>query len=96
MAALHYAVGVDVGAYIVEHLATKLHSLMSEAAGSSSSSSKAGHPLLASKLPNNCLLLLIYLYVFCYTTVLPFFLMVSRLSLIRLLLPACLPACLLS
>ena len=50
VAALHHAVGIDVSALIVEHLAVRFH----ESLTTSSTS--------PSKLPNNCALLLVYLY----------------------------------
>ncbi len=50
VAALHHAVGVDVSALIIENLAVRFH----ESFITSTSSS--------SKLPNNCALLLVYLY----------------------------------
>jgi nucleolar MIF4G domain-containing protein 1 len=64
IAALHLAVGADVGAFIIESLATSLHTeiekeraiLMAESGG------VAGHKYITSKLSNNALLLLVYLY----------------------------------
>jgi nucleolar MIF4G domain-containing protein 1 len=66
IAALHLAVGADVGAFIIESLATSLHTevekereiLMSE----SESGGEKGHKHITSKLSNNALLLLVYLY----------------------------------
>lgn len=65
IAALHLAVGADVGAFIIESLATSLHTeiekeraiLISESGGSG-----MGHKYITSKLSNNALLLLVYLY----------------------------------
>lgn len=64
IAALHYAIGLDVGAFIVEHLTSKLHSQVLESNGERGKIGGIGssHPLMTSKLSNNCLLLLVYLY----------------------------------
>ena len=66
IAALHVAVGADVGAFIIESLATSLHSAIEKERKlltvSSSASSDKEHKYISSKLSNNALLLLVYLY----------------------------------
>ena len=52
--ALHFVVGVDVGAHLVENLAVTLHTALGARTDS--------HSLIGDKLPHNCLLLLIYMY----------------------------------
>ena len=56
IAALHFVVGLDVGAYLVESFATALDKALKE------ESSASNHALIGSKLAHNCLLSLIYLY----------------------------------
>lgn len=58
VAALHFAVGVEVGAYIIESLAVVLHEAILSAVGGEA----AANPLIHNKLPSNALLLLVYLY----------------------------------
>ena len=72
IAALHVAVGADVGAFIIETLAISLHSAIEkertniEINSSNSNKSKENnyenHKYITSKLANNSLLLLVYLY----------------------------------
>lgn len=65
IAALHVAVGADVGAFIVESLATSLHTAIEKERKMlivSSSGSADEHKYISSKLSNNALLLLVYLY----------------------------------
>ena len=65
IAALHVAVGADVGAFIIESLATSLHSAIEKERKLlivSSSASSDEHKYISSKLSNNALLLLVYLY----------------------------------
>jgi nucleolar MIF4G domain-containing protein 1 len=64
IAALHLAVGADVGAFIIESLATSLHAEIEKerAILKSGSGSVASHKYITSKLSNNALLLLVYLY----------------------------------
>lgn len=63
IAALHVAVGADVGAFIIETLATSLHSAIEkERKQLIASSASAEHKYITSKLANNALLLLVYLY----------------------------------
>jgi nucleolar MIF4G domain-containing protein 1 len=57
--ALHFVVGLDVGAHMAEHLAITLHGALGAAA-----TAVDGHSLIGDKLPHNCLLLLIYMYNF--------------------------------
>lgn len=61
IAALHVAVGADVGAFIIESLATSLHTAIEkERAQIVSTAKSTGY--ITSKLANNALLLLVYLY----------------------------------
>lgn len=65
IAALHLAVGADVGAFIIESLATSLHKEIEkerEILQSESGGSGTDHKYITSKLSNNALLLLVYLY----------------------------------
>ena len=66
IAALHVAVCADVGAFIIESLATSLHSAIEKERKlltvTSSASSDKEHKYISSKLSNNALLLLVYLY----------------------------------
>lgn len=62
VAALHLIVGVDVGAFIIESVANKLHLSIQEARSSSSSQKRGISALVADKLPNNCVVLLAYFY----------------------------------
>jgi nucleolar MIF4G domain-containing protein 1 len=64
IAALHLAVGADVGAFIIESLATSLHTEIEKerAILITGSGSVASHKYITSKLSNNALLLLVYLY----------------------------------
>ena len=54
IAALHFVIGVDVGAHMVENLAITLHKSLQR--------QTATDALIADKLPHNCLLLLMFLY----------------------------------
>jgi len=54
IAALHFVVGIDVGAHIVENLAITLHKSIKQETNATA--------LIGDKLPHNCLLLLMYLY----------------------------------
>lgn len=56
--ALHYAVGMDVGAYLVENLCVSLHKAIDEA----KKDPRGQHLLIGNKLPSNALLLLVCLY----------------------------------
>eukprot|EP01041_Mallomonas_annulata_P004653 gene4653-9232_t len=60
VAALHFAIGIDVGAFIVESLATKLHEAMKER--SEATQKDVQHELISNKVAGNALLLLVYLY----------------------------------
>ena len=60
VAALHIVVGVDVGAFVVESLTNSLFTSMDKARGNVSSIGVAA--LISDKMPNNCLLLLVYFY----------------------------------
>ena len=66
IAALHLAVGADVGAFIIETLAKSLHSAIEEERKRLSASAMLPnsdqHKYISSKLANNALLLLVYLY----------------------------------
>ncbi len=54
IAALHFIVGIDIGAQIVENLTVTFHASVAKEMQSNS--------ILQNKLPNNCLLFLMYLY----------------------------------
>lgn len=58
VAALHCTIGVAVGAFMIESLATVLHKSIGEATMNSNNKDSA----ISSKLPANALLLLVYLY----------------------------------
>ena len=60
VAALHFTVGVEVGAFIVETLATSLHKAIQSATNNDKGNDR--HSLISDKLPSNSLLLLVYLY----------------------------------
>ena len=72
IAALHVAIGADVGAFIIETLATSLHNAIekertnlrsnSSTADKKLKNSDEAHKYITSKLANNSLLLLVYLY----------------------------------
>ena len=66
IAALHLAVGADVGAFIIETLAKSLHAAIEEERKRLSVSAvhpnSDQHKYISSKLSNNALLLLVYLY----------------------------------
>ena len=66
IAALHLAVGADVGAFIIETLAKSLHAAIEEERKRLSVSrvhpNSDQHKYISSKLSNNALLLLVYLY----------------------------------
>eukprot|EP01036_Dinobryon_divergens_P032648 gene32648-42283_t len=55
IAALHFTVGIEVGAFIIESLAVSLNQAILN-------SITTDHSLISSKLPSNSLLLLVYLY----------------------------------
>ena len=72
IAALHVAIGADVGAFIIETLATSLHTAIEKernniqsntsTADNKLKNSVESHKYITSKLANNSLLLLVYLY----------------------------------
>ena len=62
IAALHYAVGVEVGAHMVEMLVLRFYSIVHR--NDDTDKDKGAHPLVSGKLANNCLLLVMYLYVY--------------------------------
>lgn len=67
VAALHFSVGIDVGALVVENIVLALSNTITERRSSKGLSentlkSTEGHSLISSKLALNTLLLLVYLY----------------------------------
>ena len=56
--ALHHVIGIDTGAYIIEHICLRLFNELNQI----QSMSDQKHVLINNKLPTNVLLILIYLY----------------------------------
>ena len=60
IAALHFSVGLDVGAFIIENLTIQLHAAMHKRLNTSENNDIHSH--ISNKLSSNILLLLVYLY----------------------------------
>ena len=62
VAALHFVVGIDIGAFIIEDLTNRLYRSIDESKQNSALSKTGVSMLVGDKLPSNCLLLLSYFY----------------------------------
>lgn len=62
LAALHFVVGIDVGAFVIESLTVNLSKAIRKANDKSSAVKSGVAALIGDKMPGNCLVLLAYFY----------------------------------